>query len=73
MSDHDNPFNEPLPKNPPDRRLILFAGVMLMASLGSVYAWSFFTKPLQAAYHWANWQTSLVFSLAVAGLGFSAL
>jgi MFS transporter, OFA family, oxalate/formate antiporter len=73
MSDHDNPFNEPLPNTPPDRRLILLAGVMLMASLGSVYAWSFFTKPLQAAYHWANWQTSLVFSLAVAGLGFSAL
>jgi MFS transporter, OFA family, oxalate/formate antiporter len=73
MSDDENPFNEPWPKTPPDRRLILFAGVMLMASLGSVYAWSFFTKPLQAAYHWANWQTSLVFSLAVAGLGFSAL
>lgn len=73
MSNEDNPFNEPLPKNPPDRRLILLAGVILMASLGSVYAWSYFTKPLQAAYHWSNWQTSLVFSLAVAGLGFSAL
>lgn len=73
MSNHDNPYNEPLTTKIPDRRLILFAGVMLMASLGSVYAWSFFTKPLQAAYHWSNWQTSLVFSLAVAGLGFSAL
>ncbi len=73
MNHQDNPFNEPLTNRPPDRRLILFAGVMLMASLGSVYAWSFFTKPLQAAYHWSNWQTSLVFSLAVAGLGFSAL
>jgi len=73
MSNHDNPFNEPLPKNPPDRRQILLAGVILMASLGSVYAWSYFTKPLQAAYHWSNWQVSLVFSLAVAGLGFSAL
>jgi OFA family oxalate/formate antiporter-like MFS transporter len=73
MIQDENPFNEPLPTNPPDRRVILFAGVMLMASLGSVYAWSYFTKPLQAAYHWSNWQTSLVFSLAVAGLGFSAL
>jgi MFS transporter, OFA family, oxalate/formate antiporter len=73
MSHHENMFNEPLPKKPLDRRIILIAGLMLMASLGSVYAWSFFTKPLQAAYHWANWQTSLVFSLAVAGLGFSAL
>lgn len=73
MSQHENPFDEPLSTSPPARRRILFAGVMLMASLGSVYAWSYFTKPLQAAYHWANWQTSLVFSLAVAGLGFSAL
>lgn len=73
MTDHAASIDEPLPKNPPDRRLILFSGVVLMASLGSVYAWSYFTKPLQAAYHWANWQTSLIFSLAVAGLGFSAL
>jgi MFS transporter, OFA family, oxalate/formate antiporter len=73
MSHHESMFNEPLPKKALDRRIILVAGLMLMASLGSVYAWSFFTKPLQAAYHWANWQTSLVFSLAVAGLGFSAL
>lgn len=58
---------------PPDRRLILAAGVTLLACLGSVYAWSFFTKPLQQAYHWSNMQTNLVFSLAVAGLGFSAL
>jgi len=73
MSNPDNPFNEPVPATPPDRRLILVAGVILMASLGSVYAWSFFTKPLQEAYHWSNAQISLVFSLAVAGLGFSAL
>ncbi len=58
---------------PPDRRLILAAGVTLLACLGSVYAWSFFTKPLQQAYHWSSMQTGLVFSLAVAGLGFAAL
>ncbi len=58
---------------PPDRRIILAAGVTLLACLGSVYAWSFFTKPLQQAYEWSNMQTGLVFSLAVAGLGFSAL
>jgi len=73
MSNPDNPFNEPVPAKPLDRRLILVAGVILMASLGSVYAWSFFTKPLQETYHWSNAQVSLVFSLAVAGLGFSAL
>jgi MFS transporter, OFA family, oxalate/formate antiporter len=73
MSNIDNPFNEPVPATPPDRRLILVAGIILLASLGSVYAWSFFTKPLQETYHWCNTQVSLVFSLAVAGLGFSAL
>ena len=44
-----------------------------MASLGSVYAWSFFTRPLQEVYQWSNAQVSIVFSLAVAGMGFSAL
>jgi OFA family oxalate/formate antiporter-like MFS transporter len=73
MNNPDNPYNEPVPSKPVDRRIILVAGVILMASLGSVYAWSFFTKPLQEAYHWNNAQVSLVFSLAVAGLGFSAL
>ena len=58
---------------PPDRRIILAAGVILLASLGSVYAWSFFTKPLREAFLWNNMQISAVFSLAVAGLGFSAL
>lgn len=69
----DNPFNEPLPAKALDRRHILVAGVTLLASLGSIYAWSFFTRPLQEAYHWSNAQVSIVFSLAVAGLGFSAL
>lgn len=57
----------------PDRRIILAAGVTLLASLGSVYAWSFFTKPLRDTFLWNNMQISAVFSLAVAGLGFSAL
>ena len=56
-----------------DRRKILVAGVVLLASLGSVYAWSFFTKPLIETYLWSNMQVSAVFSLAVAGLGFAAL
>lgn len=73
MSISDNPFNEPVPSKVLDRRLILIAGVILLASLGSVYAWSFFTRPLQEAYLWSNAQVSIVFSLAVAGLGFSAL
>lgn len=67
-------YPHPIEKGtPPDRRIILLAGVTLLACLGSVYAWSFFTKPLQQTYHWSSMQTGLVFSLAVAGLGFSAL
>ncbi len=73
MNPSDNPFNEPIPAKELDRRLILIAGVILLASLGSVYAWSFFTRPLQETYQWSNAQVSIVFSLAVAGLGFSAL
>jgi MFS transporter, OFA family, oxalate/formate antiporter len=73
MSLSENPFQEPIPAKGMDRRLILIAGVVLLASLGSVYAWSFFTRPLQEAYHWSNAQVSIVFSLAVAGLGFAAL
>lgn len=66
-------IQEPVPSKPVDRRLILAAGVILLASLGSVYAWSFFTKPLIEAYQWSTMQVSAVFSLAVAGLGFAAL
>lgn len=73
MTTNSNPFNEPVPARLPDRRIILAAGVILLASLGSVYAWSFFTKPLIEAYQWSTMQVSFVFSLAVAGLGFAAL
>lgn len=73
MSAPDNPFNEPVSAKAVDRRQVLIAGVVLLASLGSVYAWSFFTRPLQETYQWSNAQVSIVFSLAVAGLGFSAL
>ena len=58
---------------PPDRRLILLSGLVLLACLGSVYAWSYFTLPLTEAYGWSKMQVSAVFSLAVAGLGLSAM
>ena len=64
---------EPVPSKPINRLYILAAGVILLISLGSVYAWSFFTKPLIETYQWSNMQVSAVFSLAVAGLGFAAL
>ena len=73
MKNRNKQFNEPELGKKPNRRIILIAGVVLLASLGSVYAWSFFTKPLIEAFKWSNMQVSAVFSLAVAGLGFSAL
>jgi MFS transporter, OFA family, oxalate/formate antiporter len=66
-------IDEPVPTKPLNRNVILAAGVILLASLGSVYAWSFFTQPLREVYMWSTMQISAVFSLAVAGLGFAAL
>lgn len=72
MSADSNTAATPSSENAPDRRLVLAAGMVLLACLGSVYAWSFFTKPLCETYGWSKMQVSAVFSLAVAGLGLSA-
>lgn len=66
-----NPSNAPSSVGP-DRRIVLLCGILLLACLGSVYAWSYFTKPLCETYGWSKAQVSFVFSLAVAGLGLSA-
>lgn len=71
MSSPENPSG-PINESAPDRRIVLAAGMILLACLGSVYAWSFFTKPLCETYGWSRMQVSAVFSLAVAGLGLSA-
>ena len=55
-----------------DRRVILACGILLLACLGTVYAWSYFTKQLGETYGWNKMQIGGVFSLAVAGLGLSA-
>ncbi len=73
MSKQNSVIKEPIPNKAIDRRLILVFGVILLMSLGSVYAWSFFTKPIIEKYQWSTMQVSAVFSLAVAGLGFAAL
>ncbi len=56
----------------PDRRVILACGILLLACLGTVYAWSYFTRQLGETYGWNKMQIGGVFSLAVAGLGLSA-
>ena len=47
-------------------------GTLLQVCLGTVYAWSFFQKPIMAANHWTNTQAAWAFSLAIFFLGLSA-
>ncbi len=56
----------------PSRWLIAIMGTMLQVCLGTVYAWSFFQKPLAGAYGWTNAEAAWAFSLAICFLGFAA-
>ena len=47
-------------------------GTLLQVCLGSVYAWSYFQKPLVETYGWSNTQVAWTFSLAIGFLGVSA-
>ena len=56
-----------------DRRwLIAVMGTCLQVCLGTVYAWSYFQKPLVAQYGWANTKVAWAFSLAIFSLGCAA-
>jgi OFA family oxalate/formate antiporter-like MFS transporter len=55
-----------------NRWLIACAGVGIHISIGSVYAWSVFTGPLQEEIGWSLSDVSLTFSLAILFLGLSA-
>lgn len=54
------------------RWIIALSGVFLQLVLGSVYAWSYFQKPIMAAYGWNNSQVAWIFGLAIMFLGLSA-
>ncbi|MDY0076989.1 MAG: OFA family MFS transporter [Bacteroidales bacterium] len=54
------------------RWFIAIMGTLLQLVLGTVYAWSFFQKPIIAGYGWSNVQTMWIFSLAILFLGLSA-
>ncbi|OGJ91424.1 MAG: MFS transporter [Candidatus Raymondbacteria bacterium RifOxyA12_full_50_37] len=56
----------------PNRWLIAIMGTLLQLCLGTVYAWSFFQKPLIMTYGWTNSQAAWAFSLAICFLGLSA-
>ena len=55
-----------------NRWLIALAGVGIHISIGSVYAWSVFTTPLQESIGWSLSQVSITFSIAILFLGLSA-
>lgn len=55
-----------------NRWLIALSAVGIHISIGSVYAWSVFTKPLQQEMGWGLKQVSFTFSLAILFLGLSA-
>jgi len=55
-----------------NRWLIAIMGTVLQLALGTVYAWSYFQKPIMAAFGWSNVQVMWIFSLAICFLGISA-
>ena len=55
-----------------NRWFIAVMGTLLQVVLGTVYAWSFFQKPIMLEHGWTNVQTMWVFSLAILFLGLSA-
>jgi OFA family oxalate/formate antiporter-like MFS transporter len=73
-------MNEPTPvlnagnphASPPNRWIIALAGTGLQLALGTVYAWSYFVKPLIDAYGWTKQDVTWTFSLAILMLGVSA-
>jgi MFS transporter, OFA family, oxalate/formate antiporter len=55
-----------------NRWVVAVISTLLMVSLGTVYAWSFFQKPLCDNYYWTNSQVAWAFSLAICFLGLAA-
>ena len=56
----------------PNRWLIAGMGTLLQLCLGTVYAWSYFQKPLVTGYGWSNTQVAWTFSFAIGFLGVAA-
>lgn len=59
-------------RNCPNRWRIAISGTLLQVCLGTVYAWSFFQKPLVTTYGWSNSQVAWTFSTAICCLGLAA-
>ncbi len=63
---HDKPYDSTT------RWKIAIAAVAIHLSIGSVYAWSVFVKPLQAMHGWSRPEITWTFSIAIVMLGLSA-
>ena len=55
-----------------NRWLIAASAVGIHISIGSVYSWSVFNKPMEAAFGWSKNEVAMTFSLAIFFLGLSA-
>lgn len=55
-----------------NRWLIAIMGTVLQLVLGSVYAWSYFQKPIMATFGWSNVQVMWIFSISICFLGLAA-
>lgn len=65
--------NQSLTPFPAGRRwTVAVAGTLLQTCLGTVYAWSYFQKPIMEQHGWKNEAVTWVFSLAICFLGLAA-
>lgn len=55
-----------------NRWLVAIMGTVLQLVLGTVYAWSFFQRPVMEAFGWSNVQTMWIFSIAILTLGLTS-
>jgi len=55
-----------------NRWIIAVAGIVIQACLGTVYAWSVFPRPLNAAHGWAMPSITVAFTIAIFVMAFSA-
>ncbi len=56
----------------PNRWIVALTGTVLMVILGTVYAWSFFQKPIVDTYGWSNSAVAWAFSINIFCLGLAA-
>jgi len=55
-----------------NRWLVAIMGTLLMIVLGTVYAWSFFQKPIVTTFGWSNTGVAWAFSVSIFTLGIAA-